>query len=244
VPEVDLNFPRQWVEFVDPADDAQIFKCDLTWLLSRWTCIYGSGCKGIVPGRADDGCCTHGAYYSDKDDEKRVRRFAKELTPDEWQFRKQGLKHGISETEDGSRRTRRHDGACIFLNRPGFAAGAGCALHLHALNTDHHPLETKPDVCWQLPIRRSYDRVTRPDDTKVLVTTIGEYDRRGWGAGGHDLTWWCTGATEAHVSAEPLFVSYRAELVELMGEPAYEVLAAMCTEALGSRLAVHPADPV
>ena len=160
------------------------------------------------------------------------------------QVRKQGLKHGISETEDGSRRTRRHDGACIFLNRPGFAAGAGCALHLHALNTDHHPLETKPDVCWQLPIRRSYDRVTRPDDTKVLVTTIGEYDRRGWGAGGHDLTWWCTGATEAHVSAEPLFVSYRAELVELMGEPAYEVLAAMCTEALGSRLAVHPADPV
>lgn len=242
MPEVDLNFPRQWIEFVDPADDAQIFRCDLTWLLSRWTCIYGSGCKGILSDRPDDGCCSHGAYYSDKDDEKRVKRFAKELRDDEWQFRKQAGKLGITETEDGKRRTRRHDGACIFLNRPGFSAGAGCALHLHALNNGLHPLETKPDVCWQLPVRRSYDRVTRPDDTEVLITSIGEYDRRAWGAGGHDLNWWCTSATEAHVAAEPLFVGYRPELVALMGQPAYDVLAGICAQALTARVAVHPAD--
>jgi hypothetical protein len=244
VPEVDLNFPRQWIEFVDPADNEQIFRCDLTWLLSRWTCIYGSGCKGIEPGRPDDGCCSHGAYYSDKDDEKRVRRFAKALTEDEWQYRKQGLKGGISEVEDGNRRTRRHNNACIFLNRPGFAAGAGCALHLHALNNGLHPLETKPDVCWQLPVRRSYDRVTRPDKTEVLITTIGEYDRRAWGAGGHDLNWWCTGATEAHVAAEPLYLGYGPELIELMGQPAYDVMAGLCEQALTARVAVHPADPV
>jgi hypothetical protein len=244
VPEVDLNFPRQWIEFVDPADDAQIFRCDLTWLLSRWTCIYGSGCKGILADRPDDGCCSHGAYYSDKDDEKRVKRFAKDLTADEWQFRKQGLKIGISEIEDGKRRTRRHDGACIFLNRPGFSAGAGCALHLHALNVDRHPLETKPDVCWQLPVRRSYERVTRPDDTEVLITSIGEYDRRGWGAGGHDLNWYCTGATEAHVAADPLYLGYGPELIELMGRSAYDVLAGICEQALKSRIAIHPADPV
>lgn len=242
MPEVDLNFPRQWIEFVDPADNAQIFRCDLTWLLSRWTCIYGSGCNGILADRPDDGCCSHGAYYSDKDDERRVKRFAKALTSEEWQFRKQGLKVGISEIEDGKRRTRRHDGACIFLNRPGFSAGAGCALHLHALNTGLHPLETKPDVCWQLPMRRSYERVTRPDDTEILITTIGEYDRRGWGAGGHDLNWWCTSATEAHVAAEPLFVGYRPELVELMGQAAYDVLAGLCEQALTARVAVHPAD--
>jgi hypothetical protein len=242
VPEVDLNFPRQWIEFVDPADDEQIFRCDLTWLLSRWTCIYGSGCQGIIAGRADDGCCSHGAYYSDKDDEKRVRRFAKALTADEWQYRKQGLKGGISEVEDGNRRTRRHNNACIFLNRPGFAAGAGCALHLHALNTGRHPLETKPDVCWQLPVRRSYERVTRPDGTEVLVTSIGEYDRRAWGAGGHDLNWWCTSATEAHVAAEPLYLGYKPELVELMGQPAYDVLTGLCEQALTARVAVHPAS--
>jgi hypothetical protein len=242
VPEVDLDFPRQWVEFVDPADADQIFRCDLTWLLSNWTCIYGSGCKGIVAGRPDDGCCSHGAHYSDKDDEKRVKRFSRELTAEEWQFRKQGLKGGITELEDGRRRTRRVDEACIFLNRPGFAAGQGCALHLHALNSDLHPLETKPDVCWQLPVRRSYERVTRPDDTEVLITSIGEYDRRGWGAGGHDLNWYCTGATEAHIASEPLYIGYGPELLELMGRPAYDVLVGMCEQATKARIAVHPAD--
>ncbi|MBV9484621.1 MAG: hypothetical protein JO246_01035, partial [Frankiaceae bacterium] len=94
MPEVDLDFPRQWVEFADPADPEQIFRCDLTWLLSSWTCIFGSGCKGILADRPDDGCCTHGAHFSDKADEKRVRRFAKALTADEWQFRSEGLKGG------------------------------------------------------------------------------------------------------------------------------------------------------
>jgi hypothetical protein len=100
-----------------------------------------------------------------------------------------------------------------------------------------HPLDTKPDVCWQLPVRRTYDRVTRPDDSEVLITTITEYDRRGWGAGGHDLKWWCTGATEAHVGAEPLFRSYGPELTELMGKAAYDVLVEMCEQAQARRAA-------
>jgi hypothetical protein len=243
VPEVALDFPRQWVEFVNPDDDEEVFRCDLTWLLSSWTCIFGAGCHGIVKNRADDGCCSHGAYYSEKTDEKRVEKFARQLTEDEWQYRKQGLKSGITETEDGKRRTRRLNGACIFLNRPGFSAGQGCALHLHALNVGLHPLETKPDVCWQLPVRRTYEWETRPDDSKVLVTTIGEYDRRGWGTGGHDLKWWCTGDTEAHVAPDPLYKTYGPELIELMGQPAYDVLVGLCEQALaGPRLAPHPAD--
>jgi len=74
VPEVDLVFPRAWVEFADPGDAGQVFRCDLTWLTSRWTCIFGSGCRGIYAGRPDDGCCTLGAHFSDKADEKRVRK--------------------------------------------------------------------------------------------------------------------------------------------------------------------------
>lgn len=243
MPEVDLDFPRQWVEFVDPDDEDQVFRCDLTWLLSRWTCIFGNGCKGIIPKRASDGCCSHGAFYSEKADEKRVQRFAEQLSADEWQFRKLGLEGGISEVEDGKRKTRRHKGACIFLNRPGFKAGIGCALHLHALNEGLEPLETKPDVCWQLPIRRTYDRIKRTDGTKILQTTIGEYDRRGWGEGGHDFHWWCTSSTDAHVAGDPLYVGYRPELVELMGQAAYDELARLCEQALTARVAVHPADP-
>ncbi|MGN6474256.1 MAG: hypothetical protein ACTHK4_11500 [Mycobacteriales bacterium] len=240
--EVDLDFPRQWIEFVNPDDKEQIFRCDLTWLLSRWTCIYGSGCKGILKNRPDDGCCSHGAHFSDKDDKARVKKFAKRLTDEEWQFRKEGLAGGVTEIEDGQPKTRRVKGACIFLNRPGFSAGQGCALHLHALNNGLHPLETKPDVCWQLPVRRSYDRVTREDDTEVLITNIGEYDRRAWGAGGHDLNWYCSGAEEAHVANDPLYITYKPELVELMGQPSYDILAEICETTLAGRFTAHPAD--
>jgi hypothetical protein len=141
--------------------------------------------------------------------------------------------------------TRVVDGACVFLNRPGFAGGAGCALHALALRTGRHPLETKPDVCWQLPIRRSFEQVRRPDGSYVLVVTIGEYDRRGWGPGGHDLHWWCTGSPQAHVAATPLFEAYAPELTALMGPAAYAELARLCTAhaARTPPFAPHPADP-
>ena len=160
VPEKGLDFAREWVEFVDPADAEQLFRCDLTWLTSSWGCIFGNGCHGIVPGRAADGCCSHGPFYSGRADEKRVREFAAQLTPETWQFYKKGQK-GFTELEDGKRRTRRVDGACIFLNRPGFDGGVGCSLHSLALTIDRHPLETKPDVCWQLPIRRTFEWIER-----------------------------------------------------------------------------------
>ena len=70
-----------------------------------------------------------------------------------------------------------------------------------------HFVETKPDVCWQLPIRRTFREVERTDGTTYTEVTISEYDRRGWGAGGHDLDWYCSGNTEAHVGAEPVYVS-------------------------------------
>jgi hypothetical protein len=254
VPEVPLDFPREWVEFTDPDNAAQLYRADLTWLCSRWTCIWGAGCGGIRPGRASDGCCTLGAHYSDKADRKRVEKAAERLTDETWQFRQAGLELGITQKdEDGDKQTRVVEGACIFLNRPGFgsdengnsAGGEGCSLHALALREDVHPLTTKPDVCWQLPVRRSYDRVERPDGTEVLVVSIGEYDRRGWGGGGHDLNWWCTGATEAHVGREPVYVSYGPELTEMMGEKAYEVLVGLCEARDASRVLVapHPADP-
>ncbi len=240
-PETPLDFAREWFEFPDPGDAEQVFRCDVTWLTSSWGCIFGSGCHGIVPGREDDGCCTHGAFYSDGDDEKRVKAAAAELSPDDWQHHTKR----VSEVDDGRRRTRTVDGACVFLNRPGFPAGAGCALHALALRTGRHPLETKPDVCWQLPIRRTFDWVERADETKVLLTTITEYDRRGWGPGGHDLTWWCTSSPEAYGHAQPLFRSYEPELRELMGDAAYEVLAGHCEQvrAAGGPAARHPAEP-
>jgi hypothetical protein len=234
------------VEFQDPADEGQVFRCDLTWLTSNWMCIFGQGCQGIYAERPLDGCCTLGAHFSDKGDEKRVKTFVKMLEPEHWQFHDEGRKGGWIETDDdGDRKTAVVEGACIFLNRPGFEGGEGCALHGLALRQDRHPLETKPDVCWQLPIRRTFRDVELPDGTSYTEVSIGEYDRRGWGPGGHDLDWYCSGNTEAHVGVEPVYISNGPELVELMGRKAYDELVHLCEAHLASRsaLAIHPADP-
>ena len=281
MPETPLDIARTWAELPDPANPEQRFRVDLTWLTSSWTCIFGSGCKGIYADRPDDGCCTLGAHFTDDEDFERVRAVVAELGEDEWQYHpgrgKRGDKDpsrrsawteleaspdgsegsdgsGGSEGSDAARKTKVVDGACIMLNRPGFPAGAGCALHQHAVLTGRPPHEAKPDVCWQLPIRRSYRTVERPDDTSYLEVTIAEYDRRGWGPGGHDLDWYCSSNTEAHVGAEPVYRSNRAELTALMGEAAYAALVLRCEAHLdtvkrarsaGARqlipLLVHPA---
>ncbi|AXH97201.1 hypothetical protein [Ornithinimicrobium avium] len=233
--ESPLDAPRAWAELTDPADPAQRLRLDLTWLTSRWRCIYGAGCHGIEAGEPDAGCCTLGAHLTDDDDHARVAAVAGRLGPDGWQLVDEARDEGwLAEDEDGERVTRVVDGACIFLNRPGFPAGPGCALHQHALAEGLAPHTTKPDVCWQVPLRRGYRDVERADGTSYLEITIGEYDRRAWGPGGHDLDWWCTGSPEAHTAGEPVYVSQRAELVELVGQEAYDALARLCEEHLAA----------
>jgi len=248
--EVPLDFSREWVEFVDPADPGHVVRADLTWLTSAWTCIFGRGCAGVVEGRPDDGCCSHGAFFTDDDDLARVTAAVALLTEEDWQLAPEG--RGSWTEEDsahddsgtGSLRTRVVDGACVFLNRPGFPGGIGCALHRMGLRTGVHPLTTKPDVCWQLPVRREQEHVERPDGTRVLVSTIGEFDRRGWGAGGHDLHWWCTGSPAAHVAPVPLVDTYAAELTALLGPAAYAELRRLAELRLDQGLiAPHPASP-
>jgi len=252
--ETSLDTPRAWVEFTDPEHDpadgapVQVFRVDLTWLTSDWTCIFGRGCHGIYEGRPVDGCCTLGAHFSDADDEKRVARWVKKLTPEQWQRHPQGRKRNggwVETDEDGARKTRVVDGACIFFNDPDFPGGYGCSFHHQADREGISFVQTKPDVCWQLPLRRTYRNVERPDGTSYLEVSIGEYDRRGWGEGGHDMNWYCTGSPEAHVGAEPLYLTNADELTELVGEAAYAEIVRQCEEFRPRRkmlpLLVHPA---
>ncbi len=252
--EVPLDFPREWVEFLDPDDAEHLIRADLTWLCSRWNCIFGRGCHGTVQGQAATGCCNHGAYFTDADDEQRVDAFVRQLTRDDWQLFDEGhrvTKKGntkldysekVPDDEEKRRKTRTVDGACIFANREGFAGGIGCALHGLALRQDREPLETKPEVCWQLPVRREQEWIERPDGTKLLRSTLAEFDRRGWGEGGHDLDWYCTSSPEAHSAGQPMYLSYAPELTELIGKKAYDELAGICAKRLRLGLvAVHPA---
>lgn len=248
MPEVDLGFPRTWLEFADPADADQVFRCDLTWLTSSWTCVFGQGCPGIYASAPTVGCCTLGAHFSDDDDVERVAGWVAELTPSSWQHhpgRAVRRSDWLEKDEDDEDKTRVVGQACVFHNEEGFEGGYGCALHHLATDRGVHFVATKPDVCWQLPLRRTYRDVEEPDGRTYLEVSIGEYTRGGWGPGGHDFDWYCTSNTEAHVGTEPVYLSSAVELIELMGQPAYDVLAAACADhlATATRTTRHPASP-
>lgn len=264
--ELKLDFARMWVEFADPADSENIYRCDLTWLTSKWNCIYGRGCQGITAGEAAKGCCTLGAHFSGDEDVARVQKYVERLTPELWENYEKGRKRWTELDDEGEKKTRVTNGACVFLNSPEFAGGGGCALHHLANQTGKSITKTKPDVCWQLPVRRDFDWRTLPDGQKKLVITIEEYSRAGWGEGGHDLNWYCTSNTEAHNAALPLYLTERETLTELMGKEAYAILVEYCearvaaveaaraviarkgspaeVRAILNRFGAHPADPL
>jgi hypothetical protein len=221
---------REWVSFDDPKEDGRRWQIDVTFLTSSWRCIFGEGCQGVLTEPAPEmvqGCCSYGAHFSSRKDRDRVVRAAKHLSPDVWQFAKTGRKKGIyakaGKDEDGKQewRTRLVDDACIFLNRPGFAAGPGCALHLQAMHTDAHHSDLKPDVCWQLPLRC----VDEEQEDGTVVSTLSEFGRDGWGEGGEDFAWWCTEAPEAFIDPEPVYRTLAEELRKMMGAELYDQVA-------------------
>ena len=239
---------REWVSFDDPKEERR-WQIDVTYLLSSWTCIFGAGCQGVLTGPSPElvqGCCSYGAHFSDKKDRDLVVRAAKQLTDDEWQFaataRKKGIYAKAGKDEDGKVewRTRLAEDACIFLNRPGFAGGVGCALHIHAERTGKHHSDVKPEVCWQLPLRR----IDEEQDDGSVVSTLTEFARDGWGEGGDDFAWWCTEAPEAFVGTEPVYKSLGEELRKMMGNKLYKQVVAYLDERVDAKPApvVHPAE--
>ena len=214
---------HEWVSFEDPEEE-RTWVFDVTFLLSGWECIFGNGCQGVLTGPAPElvqGCCSYGAHFTDDDDVARVEAAATTLSDEDWQFAKAGRKRGVVKTQrDGTRTSRLVEGACIFLNRPGFAAGPGCALHRAALSRGQEPLELKPDVCWQLPLRRED---TTSEDGRV-TSTVSQWDRRHWGDGGLEFHWWCTEAPEAFRAKTPVYKSMGAELTAIAGPVVYRNL--------------------
>jgi hypothetical protein len=217
---------REWATFPDPDDTNHRWMVDVTWLTSPWRCLFGCGCQGVLTAptpEMEQGCCSYGAHFSDVEDRDRVLAEAQDLRADEWQHQASGLRKGITaKLPGGGWRTRLVDGACVFLNRPGFPAGAGCALHLLALRKDVHFMVTKPDVCWQLPLRKEH----KEEDDGSTTTTLSEFARSGWGPGGDEFAWWCTEAPEAFTGTEPVYRSLEVELRGMVGDALYESIAA------------------
>lgn len=220
---------REWVTVVDPDDDHLHYTFDVSFLLSSYTCIYGAGCQGIRTDEVDEvaGCCIHGAYLNEDDDAEELERLVREeLSPETMQFHATATKRGILvEDDEGEVHTRVHDGACIFQNRAGFAAGMGCALHHLADRRGEHHMTHKPTVCWQLPLHRTIDERTGNDGRPLEVHTIAAFERGHWGEGGADFVWYCLEDEDAFIGADPVYRSMEHELRTMVGDAVYDELA-------------------
>ncbi len=243
----DLLDTHEWISFDDDVD-TRTWVFDATFLRSNWSCIYGNGCKGVLDADATEmaqGCCSYGAHFVDDDDVQTVVRAVVRLTPKVWQYAKQGRKHGFlaaapdADGGDGdgdATVSRLVDDACIFLNRPGFPGGPGCALHRAALDANERPMDWKPNVCWQLPLR--LDQHT--DDNGHLTSTLREWKRRDWGPGGAEFHWWCTESPDAFVGSVPVFEYLRDEISGMVGDRVYAQMVTLLTRPRWTPLP-HPA---
>ena len=204
-----------WEE-IDDGDT--VWRIERDFVTSHWTCIWGRGCLGILDEPAEhlaQGCCSVGAELADADEAARVSAMAATLDPARFQFHEVATHEGIAR-EDG-RNTRVVDGACIFLNRPGFAGGAGCALHLGALDDGESPIDWKPSVCWQLPVRVEWE----PTEDGRETATVRRWQRSDWGPEGATMAWVCTEGDRAYVGDRPVIDGLADELDALLGSEVY-----------------------
>jgi hypothetical protein len=232
---------HEWFSFEDEKRE-QTWVFDVTFLESNWHCIFGNGCQGVLTGPAEElvqGCCSYGAHFVDEKDRRRVEKAALRLTADQWQFKSKGKNGTTREKRNGELVTRLVQDACIFLNRPDFHRGPGCALHVLAIDSKESYVPLKPEVCWQLPLRRDEET----DERGHVTTTIRQWDRKHWGEGGDDFHWWCTEAPEAFTGKQRVIDEMREELVAMVGEKVYNRLRSYldqrATYPVGTRLA-HP----
>lgn len=197
-------------EFTDPVDGTR-WNVDVGFLGSRWTCIWGKGCEGILDHPAEElghGCCSVGTELLDDDEAMTIAALAAMIEPDLFQFRDWSAEHGIFEDERRAR-TATVEGACVFLNRPGFEGGGGCALHLQAVRDGDLPINGKPSVCWQLPLIAEHH-----DDGTADLRRWGRDDR---GPDGATMAWCCTEGDNAQVGTQTTADELALELEALVG---------------------------
>jgi len=204
--------------------DGTLWRFDRSFLLSNWTCIWGRGCHGIGTEKAAElghGCCSVGAELDGVDEAMTLAASAAALRPEIFEHHEQARVSGVFADAD-RRSTRVIDGACIFLNRPGFAGGAGCALHVAALAVGESPIDWKPSVCWQLPVKVDWEK-----GDGIEVATVRAWSRDDWGDDGDVMAWWCTeraaagGTDEAYVGSRAVYESLADEITEIVGTPVY-----------------------
>lgn len=200
-------------------DGETLWRFDTSFLRSNWTCIWGRGCLGILEEPAEhlgQGCCSIGADLDGVDEARNIGALAATLDPAHFEHHAAASEGGIF-SDDTRTATRVVDGACIFLNRPDFPGGAGCALHLEAVRSGESPIDWKPSVCWQLPIKVDWEA----GEGGTEVATVRRWERRDWGTDGEPMAWCCTEGERAYVGERPVIESLGEELEAIVGSTVF-----------------------
>jgi len=219
-PEVHDGLMTEW-DVEEIVDGDTVWRFDASFLRSNWTCIWGRGCLGMLAQPAEhlgQGCCSIGAELDGEDEPRNVAALAAVIDPSRFQHHATAAEEGVFADETRTS-TRVVDGACIFLNRPDFPGGAGCALHVEALHSGESPLAWKPSVCWQLPIKVDWE--PGPDGDETEIATVRRWERRDWGAEGEAMAWCCTEGDRAYVGEGPVVEALGEELEAVVGETVY-----------------------
>jgi hypothetical protein len=239
---------REFKEFTDPVS-AMIWKVDISFLTSRWGCIFGQGCPGIYPAGTKKattygGCCTLGVYLDDEEEIRRVDALARKLSARDWQFRDKGLSEGflVRGTKDhGPMKTRVVDGACIFANRDGFEGGIGCAFHHYAKRKGQHPADVKPHACWMVPMRD--DAIAWDNEGNPTKSILTDYRLKDWGEGVR-FTWYCIDEPAAFANPDGMVYRTQAyEIRKMVGDDVYNQIVAFIEKRLRQRKTPIPLHP-
>ena len=230
--------PLDWLTFPSPTDPEHQYRVNVSFLLSTYQCIFGQGCPGMlndVP-TPDLGCCSRGVTFIDEDDFEHVSEMVEQLTAEDSDNIEHIRSRGwyLQSRHGKPYKTRKLGNACIFDNRDGGASGKpGCAFHHLALRTGAHPADTKPFICWSVPLNFSSEEPEEPGG--VTTTIVSAFTADAWGGTEDDeepdgrghVGYWCIETPDAYSGTAPVYRSFEHELRKGMGDEAYEVMVGL-----------------
>jgi hypothetical protein len=225
--------PIEWLTFKGPS--GQVYQVNLSFFLSNYHCIFGAGCPGLMNrySQAEDmGCCERGVTFTSDEDFEHVEAMVEQLTADDADNLNHIRSNGWYQSLHGNPyKTKKLHDNCIFSNRgTGPTGKIGCAFHHLALRTGQDITDTKPEICWTVPL--SVGREIRYEDlTPVEVMIISAHTADAWGGWedgdyedeprGH-MGYWCTDTPDAYTGDVPAYKSFEQELRKLIGDEDYE----------------------
>ena len=245
----------QYLEYIYPGEDGPVtYRVNMSFLTSSWNCIFGQGCPSTLLKGANynGGCCEIGTHMTVEDVEK-VTAVIADMTEEDADDIEAIRKGWYDKTPKGDEQraefpyhTKTRDGLCVMSNRVGGRADKpGCSLHAYAMRNGISHIETKPDICWQLPFGVSEEEDNAGGTVIVVTNTSGAT----WGNHRIDDTdfpgWLCTESPEAFGGRMPAYVYGRDELIAQMGEKPYEYMVEQIRaeqDRVGSVPSLMPAE--